>query len=153
MTKRIFVVHGPNLNLLGEREPEHYGTLTLAEINHRLQRLARARWGWQVHAEQYNGEGPLIAALHRARTWAHGVVINPGGYTHTSIALRDALTALPIPVVEVHLSNIHRREAFRHTSYTAAAAWGVIAGFGWYGYVLALEALAHYFASRESKET
>ncbi len=144
-TRYILVLHGPNLNLLGLREPEIYGALSLAEINARLRRLARERWGWEVHTEQHNSEGALIDALHRARSWAQGIVLNPGGYTHTSVALRDAIAALPLPVVEVHLSNLYAREPFRHRSLTAAAAWGVISGFGWYGYVLALEALAHYF--------
>lgn len=143
MTRWVLMLHGPNLNLLGQREPEVYGSMTLAELNVRLKRMARERWGWEIHAEQHNDEGGLIDALHRAALWAQGVVLNPGGYTHTSVALRDALAALSIPVIEVHLSNIYAREPFRHHSLTAAKAWGVISGFGWYGYVLALEALAY----------
>ncbi len=140
---RILVLHGPNLNLLGWREPHLYGTMTLPELNARLRALARERWGWDLHAEQHNHEGALLSALHQARLWAHGVVFNPAGYTHTSVALQDALRSLPIPVVEVHLSNIHAREDFRHTSVTGAAVWGVISGFGWYSYVLGLYALAY----------
>lgn len=147
--RRIFVLQGPNLNLLGFREPQHYGTMTLAELHARLEALARNRWGWHLYAEQHNREGDLIAALHRARTWADAVILNPGGYTHTSVALRDALATLSVPVVEVHLSNVYTREAFRHTSLTAGAAWGVIAGFGWYGYVLALYALAHRWGAED----
>ncbi len=147
--RHILVLHGPNLNLLGMREPEIYGRMSLVELNARLRRLAQERWGWVLHAEQHNGEGALIDALHRAISWAHGIIINPGGYTHTSVALRDALASVPLPVVEVHLSNLYAREPFRQRSLTASVAWGVISGFGWYGYVLALEALAHYFSDKE----
>lgn len=142
--RRVLVLHGPNLNLLGSREPDVYGRMSLPELNERLRDLSRRRWDWEVHAAQYNTEGGLVSALHQARVWADGVVLNPGGYTHTSVALRDALAALPLPVVEVHLSNVYAREAFRHTSLTAARSLGVISGFGWYSYLLALYALAHH---------
>ena len=139
----ILVLHGPNLNLLGTREPEVYGTLTLEEINTRLVEEGR-RLGLDVRTEQHNGEGELIEALHRAREWARGVVFNPAGYTHTSVALRDAVAAIGIPVVEVHLSNIFAREAFRQRSLIAPVCLGSISGFGWRSYVLALQALWAY---------
>ncbi len=140
MSIPILVLHGPNLNLLGEREPEVYGTLTLEEINTRLVEEGR-RLGLEVYAEQHNGEGELIEALHRAREWARGVVFNPGGYTHTSVALRDAVAAIGIPVVEVHLSNIFAREEFRQRSLIAPVCLGTISGFGPLSYLLGLHAL------------
>jgi len=134
------VIHGPNLNLLGVREPEVYGTVTLAEIDRRLGDLA-AELGVEVDCCQYNSEGEIIDAIQRAGVQADGIVINPAGYTHTSVAIHDALKAVCIPAIEVHLSNIQGREEWRHRSVTAAACRGVIAGLGARSYLLALRAL------------
>ncbi len=136
----ILILNGPNLNLLGTREPEVYGADTLDDIVAELRSLAAAR-GYDVDAVQSNVEGELVDALHTARTTAAGVVFNPGAYTHTSIALRDAISAVELPVVETHLSNVHAREEFRHTSMLTAVCLGVVGGFGRNSYRLALDAL------------
>jgi 3-dehydroquinate dehydratase-2 len=140
--KAILVLHGPNLNLLGTREPEVYGELSLEEIDRRLVEAGR-QLKLEVRAFQSNHEGALIDALQEAGGWAQAVIFNPGGYTHTSVALRDAVAAIDIPVVEVHLSNVHAREEFRRRSMIAPACAGTIAGFGWRSYWLALHALAN----------
>ena len=139
--RSILILHGPNLNLLGMREPDVYGTLTLAEIDRRLAEYGQTL-ELDVRTYQSNSEGALIDALHEARNWADGVVFNPGGYTHTSVALRDAVAAIGVSVIEVHLSNTQAREEFRHTSLIAPVCKGSIMGFGWISYKLALLALA-----------
>ena len=139
MTIRVLVVHGPNLNLLGTRDPALYGTATLAEIDAELARRAAAR-GAVVTSVQSNLEGALVDAIQGARGTADAIVINPGGYSHTSVAIRDAIEAVALPTVEVHLSNLHAREPFRHTSITAARCVGQISGFGPQSYYLGLDA-------------
>lgn len=140
MTQQLLLLHGPNLNLLGTREPEVYGTMTLEAINQACMEYAEG-FGWSVRAVQSNHEGALVDAVQDARSWAQGIIINAAAYTHTSIALRDAISAVRIPAVEVHLSNIHAREAFRHHSYIAPVCVGQICGFGWRSYLLGMQAL------------
>ena len=138
---RVLVVNGPNLTLLGAREPEIYGTQTLAQLDQSVVHGAKGM-GIDVSCEQYNSEGAIVDALHAARKTRDGVVINPGAYAHYSYAIADAIRAIGIPVVEVHISNVAAREAFRRSSVTAAACRGVISGLGASGYLLALRALA-----------
>ena len=140
---RILVLHGPNLNLLGTREPEVYGTTTLQEIDRQLEeRVAKA--GGEVRCHQSNHEGVLVDRIHEARSWADGILLNPGALTHTSVALRDALAAVELPTVEVHLSNIHAREEFRSRSLISPVALGVVTGFGADSYRLGLDALLRH---------
>ena len=142
----IGVIHGPNLNLLGIREPSVYGTVTLADIDRRIVEAAGA--DHNVRTFQSNSEGALVDKLHEWREWASGIILNPAAYTHTSVALRDAISAVGLPVVETHLSNVHARETFRHTSLTAPVCIGQICGFGAESYLVALQGLLGYL-SRE----
>jgi len=148
---KILVLHGPNLNLLGTREPDIYGTETLEDINRKLQEVARQHQVDLV-AHQSNHEGVLIDHIHAARGTMDGILMNPGAFTHYSYAIRDAISSVGLPFVEVHLSNIHKRESFRHTSVLAPVALGQIAGFGSYSYVLGLYALIHYLKDKETGE-
>lgn len=140
MKYSILVLHGANLNLLGKREPQVYGVKTLDDINQALIELGETL-GLLVECKQFNGEGELVTAVQQADDWAAGIVFNPGGYTHTSVVLLDAIAAISIPVVEIHLSNIQAREEFRHRSLIAPVCQGSIAGFGWFSYILGLRAL------------
>lgn len=138
--RRVLILHGPNLNLLGQREPDVYGDLTLEEIDRRI--AARAQeLGLEVRTEQSNVEGELVTKIQDAQGWADAILLNPGGYSHTSVAIRDAVAAVSVPTVEIHLSNPAAREEFRHTDVVAGACVGVISGFGWRSYVMALEAV------------
>ena len=136
----IDVIHGPNLNMLGRREPEIYGTTTLSDIDHGLTTLG-ATHGATVKTFQSNSEGEIVGRIQEAFERSHGVIINPAAYTHTSVAIRDALAMLSCPIIEIHLSNIHKREPFRHHSYVSGVADSIIAGFGARGYSMALDAI------------
>jgi 3-dehydroquinate dehydratase-2 len=138
----IVVIHGPNLNLLGIREPALYGTHTLEQINQAMEREAK-EVGAELRITQSNHEGEIVEAIHDAHQWAHGIVLNAAGYTHTSVAIRDAIEAVRLPTVEVHLSNVHAREAFRRRSLIAEVCAGEISGFGAMSYVLALRAVTY----------
>ncbi|MCP4142094.1 MAG: type II 3-dehydroquinate dehydratase [Chloroflexi bacterium] len=146
----LLVLHGPNLNLLGTREPEIYGALTLADINQKVEKAASA-YDVEIYSIQSNHEGALIDALQEAATKADGVIFNPAGYTHTSVALRDTIAAIDIPVVEVHLSNVYAREEFRHMSLLSAVCAGKISGFGWMSYKLGLDALVELLNRQDAE--
>lgn len=144
---KILVLHGPNLNLLGTREPQVYGSFTLAEINAALANLAE-ELGVELAIFQSNSEGDLIDLIHAAADSSHGILINPAAYTHTSVAIRDALSAVNLPTVEVHLSNIHKREEFRTRSFIAPVSLGQISGFGPDSYMLGLRAIFNHIKKR-----
>lgn len=143
----VLVLNGPNLNMLGVREPKIYGSETLGDIEIACRERAGAL-GVNIDFRQSNHEGELIEWIHEARDEANGIIINAGAYTHTSLALRDALSVAELPVIEVHLSNVYARESFRHHSYISAIARGVICGLGGFGYICALEAMARFIAAR-----
>jgi len=146
--RHILVLHGPNLNLLGKREPGIYGRTTLEQINAALTDLA-AQLGAELRIKQSNHEGELVDTIHDAMGWADGLVINAGAYTHTSVAIRDAITSVAIPAVEVHLSNVFARDQFRHHSYLAPVCLGSICGFGADSYALGLRGLLDHLTRRE----
>lgn len=141
-SRTILLLNGPNLNLLGTREPKIYGHNTLADVE-QLARDTAAAHGYELRTLQSNHEGVLIDAIHEARTTAAGIVINPGAFTHTSVAIADALSGVELPTIEVHISNVHQREAFRHHSYISPVASSIIVGAGVNGYKLAVEQLVH----------
>ena len=147
---KILLIHGPNLNMLGRREPEVYGTLTLDVINGRMKRLAEEN-GAELRIFQSNGEGALIDAIQEAAGWADGIVINPGAYTHYSHAIRDALTSVHLPTIEVHLSNIYAREEFRNHSVISPVALGCIEGLGWRSYTCGLQSLIDILQEEASR--
>jgi 3-dehydroquinate dehydratase-2 len=144
---KILILHGPNLNMLGTREPDVYGSMTLGNINAALLELGN-ELGAELKCFQSNHEGALIDELQEARTWANGVVFNPGGYTHTSVALRDTIAAIGIPVIEVHISNVYAREEFRHHSRISPVCRGKIVGLGWRSYTLGLRALTEILSDK-----
>lgn len=148
MIRKILLINGPNLNLLGTREPGIYGAMTLGEVVVQVRALASSL-GAELDAVQANGEGDLVACIQSACGRFQGIIINPGAYTHTSIAIRDAIQAVALPCVEVHLSNVHAREEFRQRSLTAPACIGILAGFGPRGYGLALEGLLAYLDAKK----
>lgn len=148
--KRVLVLHGPNLQLLGKRDARHYGKTDLATINRRLKELAKTlKLELEIH--QFNHEGQMVEAIGGARPRFSGILINPAAYTHTSVAVRDAIEAVRLPAVEVHLSNIYRREPFRHTSLVAPVVAGQVSGFGSESYLLGLRALAGLLTARRAK--
>jgi 3-dehydroquinate dehydratase II len=149
--KKILVIHGPNLNMLGRREPETYGYTTLTDIDRELKRLG-PQWGLAVDTFQSNHEGAIVDAIQQSIDSAAGLIINPAAFTHTSVAIRDALIPLGVPIIEVHISNIHKREPFRHHSYMADIATGQIAGLGANGYYLALRAMADLVGASAPQE-
>ena len=148
----ILLVHGPNLNLLGKRQPEIYGTQTLDNINHYLIQGAQKQ-GVELKTFQSNHEGAIVSEIGDNIDWADGILINPAAYTHTSVAIRDALSAVTLPVIEIHLSNIYKREGFRHHSYVSPIAVGVISGFGSHSYELALNAMINILQQIEKENT
>jgi len=148
MSIKLLVIHGPNLNLLGKREPGIYGLQTLSEINTDLEELAQ-KLNVELKIIQTNSEGGIVSFIGDNADWADGIIINPAAYTHTSVAIRDAISAVGLPAVEIHLSNIFRREEFRHFSYISPVATGVICGFGPEGYLLALEAIVKEINKRK----
>jgi len=139
--KKVLVIHGPNLNLLGQREPDVYGNINLADINANLEKKAK-EMGMEIKIVQSNHEGEIVDTIQHSLNWAECIIINPAAYTHTSVAIRDALSAISIPTIEVHLSNIYKREDFRQKSFMAPVVAGQISGFGENSYYLALEAAA-----------
>ena len=150
MTK-ILLIHGPNLNLLGKRSPEIYGTMSLEDINTRMQGIA-AEGGAELRVFQSNSEGALIDAIHDAANWADGIVINPGAFAHYSLAIRDALASIPLPAIEVHLSNIYAREEFRQHSVISPVAAGCISGLGWRSYACGIQAMIDLLKDRKAAQ-
>ncbi len=142
MSKPIYILNGPNLNLLGTREPEIYGRMTLADVKSMCKERAKSR-GLKIFFEQSNNETQIIDWVHQAIDDADGIIINPAAFTHTSVAILDALKNVPAPIIELHISNTHQREPFRHYSYVTQAATGLILGFGINGYVMAVDAMAN----------